>query len=273
MTEEVRAPTHPYDQIELAGKVVALTTALLPGAGFLARAVAFEIQFHDSGWAVPMAWSDPLPDLAFTGLTSVVLASPAVLLIWLLLRYEQFREAEMKRSPRFGRRVLILMLGGLSLALVVNTVVLIGLIVAAPSWPLSLFAIASGWIVILGSRLSWRGQAAKKFGDVWWVIVVAVLFAAIGNGITGILGGFIQVASYEFDPKTTSVLTDGLYQPLGDADGFLYLQKCGTSRIYVVNEHDVASVEPALHRLPVLLGPSLAQVILGATPTVGVYKC
>jgi hypothetical protein len=252
------------DLIELAGKVVVLTTALLPVAGFVARATAFEITFHDSGWAIPMAWSASLPDLAFTGLWSVCLAAPVFALLW-LRRWASPRPGKTLRGPSLW------LFGHWRVFIGVFAAAVIAIVLLGPFWPASLFPALLFAVTVFGFRLS-RGGRVERFRDIWWVIVCLVLISALGNGAAGLLGGYVQTADYHFDTTAGSVVANGPYQAYGEANGFVYLQRCGTSDIYAVSETDVVSMRPPLQR-PVRAGPSLLDVSLGATPEVGAYKC
>jgi hypothetical protein len=264
-----RAETQPFDPIEMSGKVIALMAALLPAGGFLTRAIAFTITFGPD-WAVPLAWSAPLPQLAVTGLYSLLLALPVPVALWLAWRREIARESRDNRlslPDRLERR--IIRHGGLMVAVGV-AVVLVDFFLL-PGWPIQLFGLAMVVPLILGPRLSWRGKDRRRFRDVWWVVVLVVLIADVIGGLTGLLVGFVE-ADYEFDPSATSVAVNGSYQQLGEADGFAYLQKCGSSQIYVVNDRAIDSIRQ--RQLPSgSVGVSLIQVLQGATPEVGAHRC
>src|SRR5579864_299198 len=55
-----------HELLEIVGKVLALSAALLPPTGFLLRATALSLAFGPS-IGIPLAWSAPLPELAVDG--------------------------------------------------------------------------------------------------------------------------------------------------------------------------------------------------------------
>lgn len=248
-------------RIELAGKVLALMAALLPVAGFVARATAFEITFHDSGWAIPMAWSASLPDLAFTGLWSECLTAPVLGLLWLLY---------WALPPPIGLdRGLRLLHGRLRPVVILSAVALIAIVVLEPFWPAEFIPLF--FAVTLVAYRRWRGGQAGLL-DIWWVIVTLALISAVGDGVGGILGGYPQTAEYHFGPAAETLVADGRYQQYGEASGFVYLQRCGTSDIYIVNENEMESIRPPSQR-PIRTAQNLLDVVFGAAPSMGAYKC
>jgi hypothetical protein len=222
---------------------------------------AFEIAFHDSGWAVQMASSDSLPDLAFTGFWSVVLVVPMSGLLW-LLHWTLPSPVGLNRELRFWR-------GRRRPVVIVSALAVIAIVFLEPFWPLGLTPLLVA-VWFFGFRTLQGGQV--KFLDIWWVILLLVAISAVGDGAGGVLGGYLQTADYRFDPSTGSAVANSRYQQYGEADGFVYLQKCGTSDIYIVNENDVASIRPPSQR-PKRRGVDLLDVLFGAQPVVGAFKC
>src|SRR4029077_14767527 len=112
--------SNPVDPIEMAGKIAALMAALLPAGGFVARIIALEITFGP-GWAFPIAWSAPLPQLAVTGLICLAIAFPAPAVLWLLWHSESIGLRILNRFPsREARtRLLIAMAFGGAVGLLV----------------------------------------------------------------------------------------------------------------------------------------------------------
>jgi len=253
-----------FDALELSGKVLALMAVLLPAGGFLVRAIAFSITFG-SEWGVPLAWSAPLPELAVTGLMSLLLALPFPLVLWYLWHLEQRRE---RGLPAFSPRAKRLM----RVWSVVSLLTFPIFFFFTPGWP---SPILSGLLVVpvvLGPYLSWRGPR-KRFRDIWWVVVVVVLMTDVIGGLAGVVLGF-QPAEYQFNSTVAKGVSNGTYVQVGEADGLLYLQRCGERAIYAIATPAVSSiryVQSAQHS--VTGGPSLAEVLLGATAQVGAGAC
>jgi hypothetical protein len=256
-----------FDPIEMAAKIVALMAALLPLGGVLARSTAFAIGYGVD-WALPLAWSAPLPELAVTGLYCLILVLPIPGILWLDWRLATISDASTTELPTSGRQRKSLLLIALGLALI-----LAGWLILP--WPVPILSLLLALPLFYGPRLAWRGKRKKRFRDIWWVVVLLVLIADVIGGAVGTLPGVVR-ASYEFDPSATRSLTNGSYQQLGVADGFLYLQKCGSRQVYVVDERAVVLQTAETGSSILLLGapaPNFVQVLLGATPQVGVPPC
>jgi len=251
-------PTSSFDALELGGKVLALMAALLPAAGFLVRAIALSIPFGPE-WGVPLAWSAPLPQLAATGLFSLLIALPAPLGLWLAWRLEYLRE----RTESPSRRTLRL----LNVALILGLIVMVTSVLFSPGWPVILSSTPLGVLLVIGTQLSWRGRPRRRFRDIWWVVALAVLLTAVVGGFNGFVLTF-QPARYEFDANVTQAVHDGMYLQLGEADGVTYLQRCGDNKsVFAVSDRAISSITYVQSGVPqAALGPSLMAVIRGATP-------
>jgi len=275
-TTSARQVDDSFDPIELAAKIIALTAALLPPSGILARAIAFQMSFGPE-WAIPMAWSAPLPQLAVTGLLSIGLVVPTGFFLWLSWNREVRRHARWRQrlSPqpdrRRGRADWLVELWTSRLVNPLTLAAALALVLFSPAFPTAIVGLPLGALAAIGPLVSWRHRPQRRFRDIWWVVVAVVLVADVTSGILGSsLVGFIQ-ADYEFSPASTTMV-NGSYQELGEADGFLYLQKCGTDNIYAVNAGAVASIHERPAQPP--LGPSLYETLLGASPLpLGAYKC
>jgi hypothetical protein len=259
-----------HDRLEIAAKVLAFTTILLPAGGFLARAIAFEIAFPDSGWGVALAWSAPLPQLAVTGFASLLVALPVALGLWLMWNAEviSVRPPAWLGRHRWLKALFLLALGvGLLAGLIVNAL----LFVFLPFWPTSLVSFGLAIFLILARPRSWRDKEKRRLRDVWWVVAVGVFGMNVSAGVLGILIGF-GPGEYQF-VSGASQLTNGTYQQIGEADGIVYLQKCGSDIVYGVNELDVVAMQTPATRWKFPIGPSLYDVYHGATPQLGFQAC
>lgn len=259
-----------FDPFEMGAKVAALGAALLPAGGFVSRAIAFQITFGGD-WAVQLAWSAPLPQLAVTGLLSVLLVAPVPILLWVVWRAEVRREARMRRPPRPStkppnRRDLLVAVGMMVSGLVGMGAALI----LIPAFPSQLLSSPLGPLVLYGARYTWRRYGRPRLRDIWWVVVLVILFADVSGGILGFVPIFTK-ADYQFSPAVSSRMVNGSYQQVGEADGFVYLNKCGTNQIYVVNDQAIASAQQ--QHPAITTPPNLVQVLGGARVTLGLPLC
>jgi hypothetical protein len=89
------------------------------------------------------------------------------------------------------------------------------------------------------------------------------------GGVLGLVPLFVK-GEYRFNPNTTGVL-DGSYQQLGEADGFVYLNKCGSTHIVAVNQQAITTVQQV--QVASVNAPNLIDVVRGAKVPVGIPLC
>jgi hypothetical protein len=142
-------------------------------------------------------------------------------------------------------------------------------------WPVPLLSLALLVPLFLGPRVAWRRGQTRRFRDIWWVVFVIVVIADMIGGTIGGLPGVVQ-GQYSFDASLLSVVPDGRYLQVGEADGFTYLQSCMTGTAYAVPDRLINSVRVDSNADLLWNGgsaPNVVAVLRGATSRLGLQPC
>jgi len=277
------------DYVEGVGKSVALVALLLPVAGVLIRYIAFSTGDLVGASPSQLAYSASVSQLVTTALfglqlTAIYFAGYFGFVELLHVRNQLVHRRlardgakQLRHRPPLERsrwqwlllRAPLVVMGTTAIVATVLTAVLLAL---TPDWPYSLIAALGVAAVLLTARVVVRGpeRPPRKLRYIWPVAVVGIAIPAVANGLSGTLAG-TPVGDYTFSSALASVVSDGKYRELGDANGQLYLQRCFDGRVVRVQTGDLKGV---VFQRPTGSGsPSLVDIIAkGKKLTVGFQR-
>lgn len=237
-----------HDVLEIIGKVLALSAALLPPTGFVVRATALSLAFGPS-IGVPLAWSAPFPQLAADGFFVVAPTYISAIVIFLISR-RVLPPGTRAAAPRRSRRFTLLAMG----------LMVAPLAVFYPGFPGVLVGVPTVVAVMQTITRAFSGGSRFRLREVWWLISVGLLLVAIFFG-TG--GAIFNLPPAEISFANGSPLRDGRYLQVGEAEGLVYLQPCGSADVRVVPTSEIkaiAFIPPPLSAL-FAASPSLWDIV------------
>jgi hypothetical protein len=251
--------------VEAFGAAVALLIVLLPGAGVLVRWIAFAAGNLPAS-PFQVAYSAPVSELVVTAVWSLRLTAFYVAYFFLtaeVFRWRRWRilfgyHTQPRGKPRDWRRAIPLIgIGGIFMVLGFGLIAYEFL--NGSGWPYQLVTLIGFLMMISLAALLVRSPERPRLSRVWPVVIVALGVAAIGQGLVGSLQG-TPIGRFSFQPSLASVVSDGRYQELGNADGNIYLQNCANGRVTRVSN---AAVTAVTFERPAEQPPSALEIIGG----------
>jgi hypothetical protein len=297
MTQTQQSPsTARY--LEAFGRLAALTTVLLPAAGFAVRYIAFW-SAGVKGEQSSLALGVPVSQLVVTGAEALLPAAMIFAFLWWVwlrpgssLRQDARRRAARRRdtlrrrhvhpaeasSPWQSVRYFAATRRGFLAFNVAVAALVICAILFMPGFPGPPLTVIAAFLFTPFASRAVNRPPEQWFSHAWPALVVVVLLFASISGLRGVLPG-IAVAHYDLAPTTS--IGAGRYQQLGSDGSRRYLEPCtpGRRATFGVRDVDISLVTgegssaPSFWQL-VPTGPSLWAIIFdGASASFGLQRC